>query len=621
MRSNPCYLLERTINGQTALNQQRVLKELLACRAIVTEATLRYLRRLGLTIPHSDRQCLFSQPRGVVALLYHIESQRGMVSYLRAEPADDWHVPRNLPFTPDQLRLALSRLLGVAGFDLAELASELYAFRVSDTAGDRAVGTSMTVAALLAVVLGQQQAHAPTSPPAVDPMFRAVACTVEFAEDSERPVSSNVALRSVGQVAAKLEAFRREIGRGSLLVAHPTCPDARRFRRYFDTVWSVESLQDLADHLDRKHLLDPFRHRAPLEAEPLRRAVRRLQRMANDEHRYRDALDLSEALLKHRRAASVRPEIVYQLHCLRADVLRHLGYFQQAGAAAQGGRRNRNSSYNSRAQADVRLAAALFDGHSFDRARRLLRPWADRLRREAGLVEPETAVQVFNTLGRVEAILQGDFEPCFEASYRLQSHLYRYDTARTLCYWIHALLRRGRLREAGRRLHLASRRAEFDPFAQRMLDFLQADLARRRGLLWVSQRDGQALKPPQPGPTGHPTGMYLLATARQPQRSVDDCARRLDRAAEWFTLDLGAPSREPQGGNLLVFLAAAGRLRAAAARDDRRAWSEARRDLRQFIRRRGHEGFASYYGPVLGQLGRLPSVPQAEALLEAVPYF
>ena len=120
--------------------------------------------------------------------------------------------------------------------------------------------------------------------------------------------------------------------------------------------------------------------------------------------------------------------------------------------------------------------------------------------------------------------------------------------------------------------------------------------------------DGQA---PIPGPAGHPFGIYFQATARQAGRSREDRVERLQRAAEFFEVDV-AGSKEP---NLLSFLADCVRLRAAAETDQAEAWQALRTSLQHYLRGRHNEGFARHYQEAWESLGNTPSVAAAEKKL------
>ena len=61
------------------------------------------------------------------------------------------------------------------------------------------------------------------------------------------------------------------------------------------------------------------------------------------------------------------------------------------------------SSYDGQAQAEVNLAAALYDSHRFQEMEDLLDPWYERLDADPLIVTPMTRVMVFNTLARAES--------------------------------------------------------------------------------------------------------------------------------------------------------------------------------------------------------------------------
>src|SRR5262249_24258479 len=67
---------------------------------------------------------------------------------------------------------------------------------------------------------------------------------------------------------------------------------------------------------------------------------------------------------------------------------------------------------------------------------------------------------------------------------------------------------------------------------------LKAEHARQSGDLWSSEEMEKAL--PEGHRVGHPFGLYLQATARQPGREPDDAVERFRRASLFLSLD--APS-------------------------------------------------------------------------------
>ena len=122
---------------------------------------------------------------------------------------------------------------------------------------------------------------------------------------------------------------------------------------------------------------------------------------------------------------------------------------------------------------------------------------------------------------------------------------------------------------------------------------------------------------PTPGSAGHPFGMYLQATARQPGRHRDDRIGRLHRSAEFFEIDVAGT----KGPNLPSFLATCVRLCAAAEGQGAAAWRAHRGELIRYFRGRPNRGFACHYRAAWEGLGSAPDVTRAEVLLKLVPYF
>ena len=250
-------------------------------------------------------------------------------------------------------------------------------------------------------------------------------------------------------IPAKLGAFVREYGRGTLLIRPAQCAEADAFDRFFTTVWRVDSLEELAALAESAGLLAPFRRQTPLNQMRFERARDRLLNLAMVHHHYQRVLPLARQLLEHPRTADVPRGSVDDIRRLIYDLQRHLGRYADAvGSATSEVRRltrhSEWSSYDEQARAAAALASALFDAHRFGEARDLLSSWYERIQSDAGVVSPLARVMVYNTLGRVDAITGGDWEQRFRASLALQRVTDPPGRARTFYYLAHALLRHRR---------------------------------------------------------------------------------------------------------------------------------------------------------------------------------
>lgn len=599
--TNPVYALQ-TFGPIAHGGLGGLLADFQEMKVNLSATATKYLADHGLVgTPGSDTRP--SDP-GVVGLIYRRDGI-GFVTPLVASLADDWYVAPNLPFRASDLRNALTRLLQAAGTAVADLYSEFFAFDVRDLAGFSPDGPSMTIAGLLATLVAV----------AGDPngLFRA-ACVI--VQPGEADALCTVAEDSIG---IKLQAFVREYEEGSLLVRPTHCPEADEFNRYFNTRWKVDSFADLAKYAEDAGLLVAFRRQTPLNRPRFERARDRLLHLAYVKHCYQRVLPLAQHLLEHPLKEDVPPGSVDDVRRLVYELQRHLGRYVEAVSSAAGEmtrlrRHPERSSYDEQARAAAALASALFDAHRFGEARKILSGWYDRVTDDPSLVSTLARVMVFNTLGRVETVLGGDWKSQFQASLALQ-RTNPQDRARTYCYLAQALLRHDHLEESEQAIRSGERCRGSNDFSRWMLGATRANLARRRSRLWCDKDLEQQV--PQPGLSGHPFGIYFQATARQPGRRLDDCIERLDKAARFFEVDLAGSKNQ----NLLSFLATCVRLRAAAARADTALWRILRRELRGYLRGRANRGLARHYRHAWEALGEEPHVERAEGLLTRIPYF
>jgi hypothetical protein len=599
LRTNPVHVLQTFAEaGRHAL---RTALEAYAAHGIdLSPAARKFAEARGIDVQSPERD----DPPGVVGLLYQRDHGPGFVTPLVVHLADDWFVAPNLPFGQADVHLALKRLLLAGGGNLVDLHADLFAFAIHDRAGYAADGDSMTIAGLLALlvaVAGDPKGH-----------FRTACAVVEPGkEDALQGVGSNT-------VTAKLDAFIREYECGTLLVRPRHCAHAAAYDCYFKEVWKIDSYAELADHAEAAGLLAGFRRQTPLNRVHFDRARDQLQHQAVHQHHYQVVLPLARKLLQYPLGADVPPSSVGELRQLVLDLQRHLGRLRDAVDSAetevqQLAQPESQASYDAQARAAAALGSALYDAHRFGEARALLRRWQRRLEQTPAIVSALARVMVWNTLGRIEAVAGGPWPARFDASLKVLEVSDPPDRARTHSYFAHALLRHGRLAESERIITEGERCPGAAGMPRWMLAFSRADLARRRGRhQWINQEmDGRQ---PFRGPTGHPFGMYLQATARQADRTIADRVDRLDRSAAFFEIDVVGS----RGRNLLSFLAACIRLRAAAVMGVGQTWRALRKQLRSYL---AEPSFARHYGAAWIALGREPALEPIEALLELVPYF
>jgi hypothetical protein len=538
----------------------------------------------------------------VVGVVVDRYSPAVWVTPLVARRSESWSVAGNLPIKPAAvLQDLLVRLLHGLGLPQAGAIPERLAFALEDRLGLSSGGASMHVAGLLAVL------DAANGGPK---LLRRACAVVQPAGD---------ALAEVGSAGRKLDAFRREHGRGTLLVCAPGSDAAAPFRAGFENVWEVDSLQSLARRLETAGLLRVFLENAPLGRADLAVARERL-RLLVDAYRYGEALDLARRLRDCPRGPDAPPRVVREVQGTAADLYRHLGYYVEAEELAEQAARSTRTTavtcYDEQACADIGRAAALYDPHRFDEMERLLAPWEERLARDPLLAAPETRVMVCNTLARARVVLGRDgWAELYRRSLDVLRERDPLDLPRTWNYLAHGLLRHGRADEAEAVLCQVDGHPAMSAMSRWMARFCRAELERQRGRVWSDP----AMEDPARPPTqySHAFAFYFQATARQPGRDPADAAGRFRQARALLLRD-PVPGDRP---NILRFLADAVSLGAAAVARDVALWGQARAALAGHLRPRAECRLAEHYAAQWQALGGQPDAGAAEQFLRRVPFF
>lgn len=549
---------------------------------------------------------------GAVGLLWDRDADEGVVAPLKVELLDegvdgDWEVAEYLPFDASDLQ----RLFVSLGRELRLPVGvpERLAFRVAHELEEPAEGMSMNVAALLAV-LGAL-AGEPSSP-----LLESACAVVE-------PVGSGGQLRASDGVGAKLRGFVREYERGTLLIRHREDDDAREFDEYFDEVWAVVSVKELAEHLQQAHLLDALFERVELSDDEVRRIQRRLDLLVEERHAYAEAKDLSRRALQCEFHAAVSLRSREKIERAWLDAERHQGSMdvlqRERQAMEELREKGRYTCFESMADKAVNYAASCYDPHIFDEIERVLEPWLLKVRDEPRLLSPKLRYKLFNTLANAKVALGKEgWRELFESSLELQMRLKPGEVQRTRNYLIHALLRIGAVEEAREQIALAQRDLELSVFSKRFRDFCRADLARRDGEKWASD----VMDPLHEGSDapGHLGGRYLQATARQPGRGREDRVERFLRARRLFLKDLNL-DEAARGNSVLFLLAAAVGMAAAAYGEDQERLLREQQSFKKFIETRTAPECRRYYQDVIEAMGEEPDVKLVERLLSRIPFF
>ena len=521
----------------------------------------------------------------------------GFVLPLHLEPSEQAELDERLPFTRDDLYDVFAGLVRSGG--LTSALPERLHFRARNPMGREVKGDSMHIAALLAVLDGLSGRR-----------HRRLcgACAVVEPRPDGR-------FKEAGAIAAKLTAFRRECGRGSLLVCMPGCPEALAHRDLFDAVWEVDDYAGLAGRLEADGLLEPLLRRTEVSVREWKLLGERLERLNYQRYQHGEALDLGRRMLACTPSGSppsLHDGVVRQM----AAAHRHRGDYAEAeerGRELYERVRSRGDGVSDDEEADaaVEYVASFYDGHRFGRMADVLTPWRARVLAEPRRFRLLTRVKIFNTLGRAQVILgRPDWEDNFRRALALQRAFDPEFVLWTACYLVHGLLRRRRAEDAQRELEaVGPLEGVENPYSQAALRGLRAELIRQRGGPELDPRMedwGEAGRPPP-----HVFAFYQQAIARRLGRP--DASRRFRLAAEQCRAEAEANPR-----NVVHLFALCFDLAAATAGDDPTAWDSARRRIAAFLQ--GDAGLREYYEPATSALPETPDRAAAEALLDRIPY-
>jgi hypothetical protein len=613
-RTNPVYVLEQIARDlerhfigdwdRAARILARAVDALAQEGAAVPACAMENLKRRGW-LPADFRPTSEPERPGVLGLVAVPGAHLGYVLPLNARDSPaGWQIDETLPFRAEAVLSTLVKLAQASGLPTTAVLPERLAFSFTNPLDYRAVGNSMTIAAVLAILDALDGCRSR--------VLRCACAVVEPGPDGQ--------LQAVRHIGPKLEAVRREFERGSLLICVPGCPEAAAFRHHFDQVWQVADFAALTRALDQEGLLEPLLRRAPLRRQEVERIYDRLRWLVEQAKDYAQASDLGRRFGDPTTAEPIPARLLNAIRGLVAESWRHQGRFQEANSASrriyeqvQAQADGMFTSYDERADAAAEYASALFDAHCFADMPSLLKRWLQEMERNPQQLRPETRVKVLNTLGRARVILgEEGWAGLFRRSLELQERLDPGAVPRTKCYLIHGLLRHGLLTEARAEFETLGPFPGIHDFSGRVLRFLYADLERRAGRCWV---DGEMDKLTVGGARpGHPAAFYFQATARQPGQP--DAARRLHLATD-FLRDDGR--NHPQ--NITSLFADCLELSAAVAVGDHALWARAADGIRRFLDDPEAATLRAYYEPALTRLTDDPDAEAAEHFLRLVPYF
>ena len=588
-RSNPILESERAYlgGGSPRNKEQRQLDRLIDLQK-VTVPIYRVPKFIRID---ASAVKISSQRIGVVGLLVD-ESGIGLVTQLQVSPSSCWEISVELPFRQAQIQSLLLRLINEVGVD--EGLPELLAFRISDTLGEGMYGDSMDIACLLAIVDAANGSK--------HELLKASAAVV-------LPLSG-IYLKRSESTRIKLNAFVREFGRGSLLVRMPDDVEASKFDEFFDVVWPVTDLHDLAARLVGERLMVPLYHKVSLATEHARAISTRTEFLLSSEATFTDAADFLRRV-KGRVTEDTPLKIKLELSYAEEDLHRHSGQFDEAiKIHAERTDLERNpliSCYERMLGSDNRHAAALYDAHRFEDAIQCLQLWLIKLKNDPHICFPETRAFFYNTLGRCLVVMgHSQWDGMIQESLLVQKAVDTANVSRTENYLIHGLLRCNRFEDA--LVYLENDSVGKDHYRI----WLRAECARRQQITWCDADDQQLFVIP---PTVHVFGFAIQAAARQHGRDLPKRLDFLQKARDCFLHGV-----EADKSNVKRLLSLFCDLAISVASKDDSAFDQSLSEFEDFCQSQGLNSIWDWYEPSLRQLKSRRDWSSVEDLFSRIPH-
>ncbi|QDV11495.1 hypothetical protein CA51_13590 [Rosistilla oblonga] len=453
-----------------------------------------------------------------------------------ADSSEGWQAYR-LPFQSHHIEDALSRLLHAAHVDLDAVVPEARAFTITDSLKQSPQGSSINIAALLAVIDTWNDNGRGKEPD----LLR---CCCSFVKPKDN------LLKSVGSIRIKLDAFIREYGHGSLVVCTTEAASEFQLRKHFEHVWKVDSFADLAHKMLNTDLLKPLLSKHAMSLNAVTEAAKVIERIRRSVGGSEAALEFADRMqnaVSQGGAASLR--VSQRSSEVLENVHRHIGNFAEAYrhsrlAVDSLSQLGEHASFQELAEANARLGSAMFDAHRIHEGAEVLSELVDEAEMHPRLLSAESRVMLFNTHARLLAAagLEG-WERLFRKSIYLQELVEPSSIARTRCYLVHACLHNRLPEDAERELRWFDTNAVSDE-SKPFVSFYRADLYRRDPNFGPAFKQDDLFE--RIG-RNHAFAFYLQATARQPDRSPEDREHRLAWASDILTNERG----KQKGQNLL----------------------------------------------------------------------
>jgi hypothetical protein len=547
-------------------------------------------------IPTQDRPGVIGLLRGEKA---DLERPTGFVTQIIAEDSSYGWKAMNTPFHADEIESAFWKLLRLAGLDLDNAIPEARTFSIRCTLKHPSIGRSMNIAALVAVIDAWNDRG--VGLPNESDLLRCCISLVKPKGD---------ALVSVDAIDKKLEAFQREYVQGSLVICTSETAEKHMAIGCFANVWIVDSFADLAEKLLSSKLLSKLVIQRPISLQVVDEVTRMIQRARHSGDDKLNALGFAnrfERVVEQGNYTTIRvPQKTYEL---LENLHRDMGNFADACSYSHRAVRSLEqlseyTSFQEKANAKTRLAAALYDSHRFFQGIDYLREYVDKALRNPELMSPESRVSLFNTQARLlSAVGEPDWEPLFEKSLKLQQIVDPLGEGRTRCYLLHANLRNRSVADARKAIEWFEQNS-IPKVTESYLLFYRAEVYRRDPTCDISYRQNEQFER-----TGHGDAFafYLQATARQPDRSDSDRRSRLLRSKEVMLKSGGNQSKN----NLLRLYS----LFIELTLDDCQE-TKVREEIDQILASDEEGGLRDWYGSVLANAKNDP-----EQLFLRIPHF
>ena len=545
------------------------------------------------------------KPR-VVGLLYDDIRHIGFVNPLTTSLCQELRHSSLLPFEARDIQTLLVQLCDKAFPESRNILPERLAFSFDGTLNHNCIGNSMHIAGLLSALDSLSDK--------VVSIFDRACAVVEMGPEGR--------LIPVGHVEDKLTAFLREYGRGSLLVRATECKASNSFVSDFDDVWSVESFDQLADHLIRiDEVRRPLTDAKPVGEQHMSILLSHLRRLEGQRCNA-DTIRICERV----GSCGLADEVVHydrvRMRKYHADALRHSGRFADSLDVCVELERDLNQLPESLVSSEELLshhidkAAALIDSCDYRGALEELDSWLDIAQSDAQRFSAGKRVELFNTAGRCLVLLnQSGWEELFAQSIDLQGYTDRGSIPRTESYLVHGLLRTNRLDVAAAYVDkhetLDNAGALFDGFTF----FHRVDLDRRRGDVTNDVRlssEGD----------GYTHAFALQAAARQDGRQQSNAIELCEIAQQTLQKEIkeaAASGKVTVDRNILNLFDGAAKLTRASFSEDENEWSAAIGQLQSHIQLLNTNA-RDWFAGTIEDLRSGPSKESRERFLGLLPY-